>query len=127
MITENLQKFAYVMMFVNIAFLLMNTAGFFPVAYTVGGYDAIEDLTSTITDITTQFEGAGNSLEYLLVAGFMLIMGVKIIILFLILVFFGLGAIMAVLGIPAVIYAPIIVVVDCIILYDFAKMLLKIG
>lgn len=127
MVAENLQKYAYFLMFFNLAVILINIGGFFPIHYTIAGYDAIEDITQTIEDITTQFENAGNSLEYILVAGFMLIMGIKLIILFLLLVFFGLAAVAAFIGIPAIIYAPIVVVVDAIILYDFAKMLLKIG
>lgn len=127
MITENLQKYAYVMMFVNLAFILVNIAGIFTISYTVGGYDAIEDITDTISGITGKFENAGNSLEYILVVGFMVIEGVKLIILFILLVFFGLAAIFEVLGVPVLLYGPIVVVVDAIILYDFAKMLLKIS
>lgn len=127
MISENVQKYAYAMMFINLAFILVNVAGIFSISYTIGGYDAIEDITDSISEITTKFQNAGNTLQYILVVGFMIIEGVKLIILFLLLAFFGLAAIFEVLSVPVIIYGPIIVVINAIILYDFAKMLLKIS
>ena len=127
MITENLQRYAYYMMFINLAFLLLNIAGIFQVSMSVAGFDAIEEMNDTFNGIKTKFEAAGNSLEYVLVVGFMLIEGVKLIILFIIMVFTGLAVIFELLGVPALMYGPIVTVIDAVILYDFAKMLLKIG
>lgn len=127
MITENLQRYAYFLMFVNLAVMVINIGGFFPIHYTIAGYDVMESIVNDVDSIVSGFENAGNSLEYLLVAGFAIINGIQIIIKFLLLVLAGLAGIAAMMGIPAIIYTPIVVAVDAIILYDFAKMLLKLG
>lgn len=130
MFYENLQKYAYTMMFINIAFIIVNLAGIFPIAYTVDGYSGITDMQNNIERINTTFNNAsnsGSSLEYVAVIAILLIEGVLILVKFLMLVFTGLAGIFSMLGVPAVFYVPIVAVVDAIVLYDVGKLLLRIG
>jgi hypothetical protein len=130
MFAENLQKYAYVMMFINIAFIIVNIAGIFPIAYTVAGYPAIEKMQDEITEIDSKFQkatGSSNPLEYLEAIAFLLINGVQVLLKFLLLIFAGLASIFAMLGVPAVFYIPIVAVVDAIVLYDVGKLLLRLG
>lgn len=124
---DTLRKYAYYLMVVNIAAILINIAGFFPVHYTIGGYDAMQAIVNNIGDITSAFSNASHGLDYLLVAGFAIINGIQILLNFLLLVFGGLGGIAAAIGIPAIMYLPVVVMIDAIIIYDFAKMLLRLG
>lgn len=121
--SENLQKFAFAYIFITISFSIINLSGVFPIAFTIAGYPAIQELGDTVLSITQQFQSAGNTLEYLYVVGFAAIMSIKVIILFLLIVFFGFTPIFELLSIPALMYAPLIVAINCLILYDFAKIL----
>jgi len=130
MFYENLQKYAYTMMFVNIAFIIVNIAGIFPIAYTVAGYPAIESLQKDITEIDTKFQlatGSSNPLQYLDAIALLLINGVKILLKFLMLIFAGLAGIFSMLGVPGIMYTPLVAVVDAIILYDLGNLLLRLG
>jgi hypothetical protein len=130
MFYENLQKYAYTMMFLNIAFMIVNIAGIFPIAYTIAGYPVIESLQGDITTINTQFQqatGSNNPLEYIEAIAILLINGVKILLKFLLMVFAGLAGIFSILSVPGLIYTPIVAVIDAIILYDLGKLLLRLG
>lgn len=124
---DTLQKYAYTMMFINIALILINIAGFFPVANSIAGYSYMENIADQFSTMEDQLASANSTLEYIYVAGLMLIIGIQVLVLFIALVFFGIALIASFIGIPAVIYGPIVIALDCVVLYDFAKMLLRIS
>lgn len=124
---DTLRKFAYYLMVVNIAAILLNISGFFPIHYTIGGYDAMQGIVDNISDLTAAFSNASQGLDYLFVVGFAIINGIQILLNFILLVFGGLAGIAALFGIPAIMYLPIVVMIDAIIIYDFANKILRLG
>ena len=127
MIYENVQRYAYFVMCLNIGFMLLAGAGIFPTSsYSIGGYNLMQSLYNDISEITSSFENASGGLDYALVAGFAIINGIQIIIKFIGMILLAVPAICQPIGIPALIYVPLGVLVDCIVLYDFGKLILKV-
>lgn len=131
MLEEKIKQYAYVLLFISVAFNVLNVAGITNVSITVAGFDVMADITDTTNEIQNKFETSTGTLDYAMAAGFLLIMGTKILIEFLVLIFGGLIPIMDVtlgnLGIPSRIYSPIAAVMIAIALYDFAKIMLNRG
>lgn len=127
MVRENLQKYVYVLLFIHLSFVLVNLSGFFPVTLDIAGFDVIGDVTATMEEIEETFENSASGLDYMVMAGFLIVSGVKLLIGFVALTLAGPAPIMDLLGVPSVIYLPISGVIGAVVLYDFAKMLLRLG
>lgn len=125
--TDTLRSYAWFLMAVNVGAILMSVAGFFPVSFTVMGWDGVTSIVADVDQVITAFSGAAGTLEYIYVVGITVINGLQILIKFLILVLGGLGGIAAALQIPELIYVPIVAMIDAIIIYDFATKLLRVG
>jgi hypothetical protein len=127
MIYENVQRYSYFVMCLNIGFMILAGSGIFPTtSYSIGGYNLMESLDNDIESIKVSFENASGGLDYAFVAGFAIINGIQIIIKFIGMVLLAVPAICEPIGMPALIYIPMGVLVDCIVMYDFGKLILKV-
>jgi len=127
MVRENLQKYVYVLLFIHLSFVLVNLSGFFPVTLEIAGFDVIDNVSTTMEEIQSTFSESASGLDYMVMAGFLVVNGVKLLIGFVMLTLAGPAPIMGLLGVPAEIYLPISGVIGAVVLYDFAKMLLRLG
>jgi hypothetical protein len=127
MVRENLQKYVYVLLFIHLSFVLVNLSGFFPVTLEIAGFDVIDNVSTTMEEIQSTFSESASGLDYMVMAGFLVFNGVKLLIGFVMLTLAGPAPIMGLLGVPAAIYLPISGVIGAVVLYDFAKMLLRLG
>ena len=127
MVRENLQKYVYVLLFIHLSFVLVNLSGFFPVTLEIADFDVIDNVSTTMEEIQSTFSESASGLDYMVMAGFLVVNGVKLLIGFVMLTLAGPAPIMGLLGVPAGIYLPISGVIGAVVLYDFAKMLLRLG
>ena len=127
MIYENVQRYAYVIMFINIALLVLNASGAFPIADTLDmkTYQKMESISISMNTIDSKFSGYSGISDVLSIAGTMITEGVKIVVNIIIMVAYGPAEIFKLFMIPFVIYAPMVVGINVVILYDFGKLLLK--
>lgn len=123
--TDNIEKYAYAMLCLNIAFTLLNVTGLFPVSVVIGGFDIVTDLEDNVDAIKDAYLGATGVFDYALLTGSMLINGAKILIEVVVMVLAGVAPLAQALTIPAAFYIPITALVDIIIVYTISKKFLN--
>lgn len=119
-----LRPYAFIMLFVNLGFILVNLTGLFPITLELGGVQVIGNMNDDVTQLQTTFQSASSGLDYLQISGYVIFIGGKLIIQFFAMAFLGFGAILDTIGFPAAITAPISVVLGAILLYELGMLLM---
>lgn len=126
MMEEKIKQYAYVMMFLSLAFTLLNVSGAMSIHNDPIGFGLSEDYADRLTGIQDKFSSS-SGFEYVIAVGLLIYNGVTIIVIFVAQVFTGIISLAQFFGIPSQISYPIQLVIDAIIMYDLGKMLLRIG
>lgn len=123
---EKVKQYAYVMMFLSLAFSLLNVSGVIPVHSDPIGFGLTRDMAEDVNEIQEKFTSS-SGFEYVIAVGLLIYNGVKIVLTFVVIVFTGVASVAQFFSIPYQIYIPIQMVIDAIVMYDLGKMLLRIG
>ncbi len=123
---EKVKQYAYVMMFLSLAFSLLNVSGITPVHNDPVGFGLTRDMAEDVNEIQEKFSSS-SGFEYVIAVGLLIYNGVKIVLTFVVIVFTGIASVAQFFSIPYQIYIPIQLVIDAIVMYDLGKMLLRIG
>jgi len=122
-----LRDYAYIMLFIQLSFTIINLANLFPIKTDIMGINIFDDMSNTVTEIKERFENAGSTLDYLTAAAMAMILGGKVVIEFFLMVFFGITALLDALLVPESISVPIGLVTGGLILYELGNKLLGRG
>lgn len=116
---DKIQSYAFSMLLIQVAFVLIGLTGVFPFSLDVAGFDVYGDIQDTVNSIQTMYEGvAGDGIiTSVAITGMILIMGVKILLEFVLLCLVGAYPLMIALGLPAVFAVPIAGFLSAVIVY----------
>ncbi|MDI9395805.1 MAG: hypothetical protein QM426_10525 [Euryarchaeota archaeon] len=117
---DKVRGYAFTMLLIQLAFLLLGLTGLYPYRFEIAGFDVYEDINKTTTEIQEMYSSVagGGTLAYAAITTMTLLMGVKILLEFLILVVIGAYPILTTLGLPAAFALPISAIISAIMLYE---------
>ncbi|WP_288959404.1 hypothetical protein [uncultured Aminobacterium sp.] len=121
-IEQKIEGYAFTMLVIQLAFVLINLAGLYPYTLEIAGFSVYDDIHETTNSIQTAYEevaGAG-ILANTAITAYMLIMGVKIILEFLMLTLIGAYPLLVALGLPAAFAIPVAALIGAVTVYGLA-------
>lgn len=119
MYDDKIQNYAFSMLAIQLAFVLIGFTGVFPFSLEIAGFNVAGDIQDTASSIQTMYEGIASEgiLSSIAVTAFILIMGIKILLEFMVLALTGSYPLMIALGLPALFALPISVLITAVIVY----------
>lgn len=117
--SDKIQEYAFSMLLIQVAFVLIGLTGVFPFSLEVAGFDVYGDIQDSVNSIQTMYEGvAGDGIiTSVAITGLILLMGVKILLEFVLLCLVGAYPLLIALGLPAVFALPISGFFSAVIVY----------
>ncbi len=121
-IEQKIEGYAFSMLLIQLAFVLINLTGVYPYSFEVAGFSVYDDIQETTTSIKTAFEGVAGAgiLANSAITAYMLIMGVKIVIEFLMLTLTGAYPLLIALGLPDAFALPVSALMGAVTVYGLA-------
>lgn len=121
-IEQKIEGYAFSMLVIQLAFVLINLAGIYPYTLEIAGFDVYADIQDTTNSIKTAFEGVSGAgiLANTAVTAYMLIMGVKIVLEFLMLTLIGAYPLLTALGLPEIFALPVAALIGAVTVYALA-------
>lgn len=122
MIEEKIEGYAFLILAVQLAFVLIGLVGIYPENTTFGGLNAYADIQNSLNSIQTMYEDiSGNGLITATVIGAMMLgTGIKILFEFIIMVIVGTYPMMVSCGLPAAFALPISGIIGAVMLYGLS-------
>ncbi len=122
MTEDKIQSYAFSMLLLQLAFVLIGLTGVFSYSLEIAGFDVYGDIQDTMDSIQTMYEGVAGEgiITSVAITGLILIMGVKILLEFFLLVFLGAYPLMVAVGLPVAFALPISVFFGAVCVYGIA-------
>lgn len=116
---DKIQSYAFGMLTVQLAFVLIGLTGLYPFTLEIAGLDVAGDITDTANTIQTTYQNIASEgfINSIAITGLILILGVKILLEFMVLALIGSYPMMITLGLPAAFALPISVLISAVIIY----------
>ncbi|MDP4225235.1 MAG: hypothetical protein Q8910_02500 [Bacteroidota bacterium] len=117
--SDKIQEYAFSMLIIQVAFVLIGLTGVFPFSLEIAGFDVYGDIQDSVNSIQTMYEGVAGEgiISSVMITGFILLIGVKILLEFVFLCLVGAYPLMIALGLPAVFAVPIAGFLSAVIVY----------
>lgn len=121
-IEEKIEGYAFSMLLIQLAFVLINLTGIYPYSFEVAGFSIYDDIQDTTNSVQTMYsQVAGNGiLSNAVISALMLGMGVKIVIEFIMLTLTGAYPLMVALGLPDAFALPVAALMGAVTVYGLA-------
>jgi len=122
MIEDKIQNYAFSMLLLQLAFVLIGLTGIFPYSLELAGFDVYGDIQDTVSSIQTMYEGVAGEgiITSVAITGVILLMGVKIILEFVLLTLTGAYPLMIAIGLPVEFAVPISAILGAVCVYGLA-------
>ncbi len=121
-IEQKIEGYAFTMLLIQLAFVLINLTGVYPYSFEVAGYSAYDDIQETTNSIRSMYAdlAGGGILANTAITALMLFMGVKIVLEFIMLTLTGAYPLLVALGLPEVFALPIAALMGAVTVYGLA-------
>lgn len=121
-IEEKIEGYAFTMLILQLAFVLVNLTGVYPYTLEIAGFSVYNDIQETTASVQTMYEQVAGEgiISNVAITAMMLIMGVKIVLEFIMLTLTGAYPMMIALGVPEVFALPIAALMGAVTVYGLA-------
>lgn len=119
---DKIEGYAFSMLLLQLAFVLIGLTGVFPFSLELAGFDVYGDINETVGSIQTMYENIASEgvIGSVAITGLILIMGVKILLEFVLLTLTGAYPLMVAVGLPVAFALPISVFFGAVCVYGLA-------
>jgi hypothetical protein len=121
-IEQKIEGYAFSMLLIQLAFVLINLTGVYPYSFEVAGFSAYNDIQETTSSVQTLYQqvAGGGILANTVITAIMLMMGVKIVLEFIMLTLTGAYPLLVALGLPAAFALPVAALMGAVTVYGLA-------
>lgn len=121
-IETKIEGYAFSMLLIQLAFVLINLTGVYPYSFEVAGFSVYDDIQDTTNSVQTAYKDvSGNGiLANSAITAYILIMGVKIVLEFVILTLTGAYPLLVALGLPDAFALPVAALMGAVTVYGLA-------
>lgn len=121
-IEEKIEGYAFSMLVIQLAFVLLNLTGVYPYTLEIAGFSVYNDITETTNSVQTMYEQVAGEgiLANTVITALMLMMGVKIVLEFIMLTLTGAYPLLVALGLPEVFALPVAALMGAVTVYGLA-------
>lgn len=124
MIENKIEGYAFTMLLIQLAFVLIGLTGIFPYSTEFAGFEAYDDIQESIDSITVMYSDISEnglfSISGAVAGAYILFNGAKILLEFILLIFLGARPLLIAVGLPSVFASCITALFDAVCIYGLS-------